>query len=146
MVRKCRGCKQVSISADELLCNICEKKTLTTSVGLKYDADKPDLSLIPKEAMEHCARAFMYGAKLYGRDNYRKGMEWQKLSAAILRHITAWKDGEDSAEDSKVSHIGHALAGLSMLAYYIDNNKGVDNRPIKEVVNEDNKNRESSAG
>lgn len=145
MVRKCRGCKQVNISSDELLCEKCEERAFDSGTGIKYDHDKPDLSLLPKPALDGAARAFMYGAQKYGRDNYRGGMEWMRLTAASMRHITAFNEGENLDIESGLSHVHHALACLSMLALYIETGVGKDNRPIKEVVNESNKKRESSS-
>ena len=145
MVRKCRGCKKVSIPADEKFCDNCEVRALESGTGIKYDHDKPDLSLLPKAALDGAAQAFMFGAKKYGRDNYRGGMEWQRLTASALRHITAFNEGENNDVESGLSHVHHALACLSMLALYIETGVGKDNRPIKEVTNENNKDGESSA-
>lgn len=99
-----------------------------TKSGLKHDLGKPDLSLLPAEGLEHAAYAFMDGLHKYGRYNYREGMEWTRLISAIQRHILAFNKGEDFAPDSKVHHLGHAIAGCMMLLDYYYNNLGIDNR------------------
>lgn len=81
----------------------------------KYDAGKADLSLIPTVAIEQMARAFMLGEKKYGRYNFYKGMEASRLTAAALRHIHAWNEGEELDPESGYSHLGHALACIAMI-------------------------------
>ena len=85
------------------------------SKGTKYDQDKADLSLIPYSAQEAEARVFGFGAKKYGRDNYKAGMESHRLIAACMRHIGAYNQGENLDAESGLSHLAHARCCLSML-------------------------------
>ncbi len=101
------------------------------SKGTKHDANKPDYTLIPKEAKDAMARAFSYGAAKYGRGNYKSGIEYLRLVAACDRHLTAWVAGEDIDPESGNSHIDHALASLAMLAFHIANSPALDNRDHK---------------
>jgi hypothetical protein len=99
---------------------------VNTSVGVKADHGKPDLSLNPKRAAEEQARAFMFGEKKYGRLNYRKGLDPLRYLAAALRHISEYVDWADcdraglptsSTEydkESGVHHLGCALASISI--------------------------------
>lgn len=96
--------------------------------GKKYDLGKPDLSLLPKEFLEATAQAFMHGEKKYGRYNYLNGMEWHRLVAAALRHITAFNEGEDFDAESGYSHLGHASACLAMLLTFQNRGLGKDTR------------------
>lgn len=131
-VKRCKKCKSEWIPSDLLQCSRCDSIEITplvTTAAVKHDQGKPDLSIIPRAALNMMAQAFMYGASKYGRDNFRGGMEWSRLTSAAMRHITAWNEGEESDLESGCSHLSHALACLAMLAYYIENNKGVDNRP-----------------
>lgn len=96
--------------------------------ALKFDSEKPDLSLLPREALDEMAKAFQHGEKKYGRYNYRAGMDWHRLIAASLRHITAFNEGEDLDKESNFSHLGHALASLAMLLVYYKHNLGKDTR------------------
>ena len=71
--------------------------------GVKFDTGKPPLGLIPRQALEAEAQVMAFGANKYGRDNWRGGMDWTRLSDAALRHITAFVDGEDvDPESNKV--------------------------------------------
>jgi hypothetical protein len=83
--------------------------------GTKHDAGKPDLSLLPRAALEEMAKAFMYGEQKYGRHNFKAGFKSHRLIAAAMRHILAWNEGEDLDPESGHSHLGHALATLAMI-------------------------------
>ena len=95
----------------------------------KYDNGKPPLSIIPREGLELTAKVFKFGADKYGRDNYRLGMEWSRLVDAAMRHLVAFYDGEDLDPESGLSHLGHALCCLNMLALYEAKKRGTDDRP-----------------
>ena len=78
--------------------------------------NKAPLHLVPPSALIALANAFKDGAKKYGPYNWRK----KKISSSVyyaahLRHMAAWWDGEDTAEDSGQSHIDHAMACLAMI-------------------------------
>lgn len=102
-----------------------EFKRLT---GNKYDDGKVDLSLLPAVAKAGIAKAFMFGEKKYARYNYKEGILWSKLIAATERHLDAFNDGEDCAEDSKLNHLYHAGANIMMLIEYYEKGLGDDNR------------------
>lgn len=96
--------------------------------GTKDDKGKPDLSLNPKAATWGMARALTYGANKYGRYNFKKGIEYTRLSAACMRHLTAFLEGEDIDSESGNHHVHHALASLAMLADMIENRPEMDDR------------------
>lgn len=96
--------------------------------GTKHDTGKPDLSLIPYSAEQGIAKAFMDGEKKYGRYNYLKGMKWSRLIGAAKRHLGAFTNGEDCAQDSKLNHLYHAAANICMLIEYYEKNIGEDDR------------------
>lgn len=100
--------------------------------GIKYDEGKPDLTLLPRHAKNEIARALMFGAAKYGRNNYKLGMNWSRLLAAAERHITAFADGEDLDEETKLTHLAHAGACISMLLHYYHTKTGTDNRTAVE--------------
>ena len=88
--------------------------------ALRYNADKPDLTLIPPEALTAVADVFAFGAKKYGRDNFKK--LWGKdtlnvLLASTYRHLVALQKGEDTDPESGLSHAAHAMTNLAMVIY-----------------------------
>lgn len=99
-----------------------------TLLGVKHDQDKPDLSLLTPEFLSEVAKAMMHGEKKYGRYNYLNGMDWHRIIAACLRHVTAFNAGEDLDTESGVSHLGHAGACILMLATYYKRGLGKDTR------------------
>lgn len=103
------------------------------SSGKKYDAGKPDMTHIPKEAMYAMAEAFTYGAKKYGGDNYREGLLVRRQVAAALRHIYQFLDEGDIDQESGCKHIGSALASLAMAAYTVEKKPQFDDRYKPEI-------------
>jgi hypothetical protein len=60
-------------------------------------------------------------------NDYQKGTEWLKYWDAAIRHLTAWRDGEDN-DESELSHIAHAAASCLILLWYIIMKVGKDDR------------------
>jgi hypothetical protein len=81
----------------------------------KHDSEKADLSLIPRVALEAAARAFMVGEKKYGRYNFYKGHDASQLIAALLRHATAWMEGEETDPQDGQHHLGSVIACAAMV-------------------------------
>jgi len=102
------------------------------SEGIKFDEKKAPMVLTPVAAKIAMAEAFGYGAKKYGKWNYKKGMDWTRLLSATERHLDAFKDGEDIDPESGVNHLGHALADIAMLMDYYQNKLGTDDRYKKD--------------
>lgn len=92
---------------------------------------KISLTKLSAIATLHGAHAMMDGARKYGPYNWRD----KKVIASIYidaakRHLDAWFEGEELAEDSMVHHLGHALACCSILLDAQEMNCLVDDRPI----------------
>lgn len=107
------------------------KSKKSKNKGKKFDQDKPDLSLLPANAKIGIARAFMHGAKKYGRCDYLNGMDWTRIISAVDRHVTAFNDGKDFDSDSGLNHLYHAGASIMMLIEFYDRDIGTDNRNKK---------------
>lgn len=103
-----------------------------TTGGLKQDTGKPQISLIPSEAITEMAKAFTYGATKYSAHNFKLGMKYSRLMDAALRHLMAFNSGEDIDSESNNSHLGHAMASIAMLVYMWHNRQDLDDR-YKEV-------------
>ena len=120
-----------SVAADLYLTEANRHELVEPTVGLKFDQEKPDLSLLPREFLDEVAKAMMHGEKKYGRYNYTNGLAWSRVIAACLRHVTAFAAGEDNDSESGVSHLGHAGACILMLVVYFKRSIGTDNREKK---------------
>lgn len=82
---------------------------------IKHDHGKPDYSLLTRGMLEPMVRALMFGEKKYSRHNYKTGFKNTRLTAAALRHIMAYQDGEDNDPESGLPHLAHAMVALGML-------------------------------
>ena len=96
--------------------------------ALKFDTGKVPLDLIPRSALMGLGEVLQMGAEKYGRHNYRKGMEWSRLVAAALRHLSSWNEGESLDPESGKSHLKHAMCCLAFLVEYEEKGIGTDDR------------------
>lgn len=98
------------------------------SKAAKNDQDKLDLSLIPRVALEAAAKAFMVGEKKYGRYNYCKGHKASQLIAALLRHATAYNEGEELDPKDGQPHLGSVIATAAMILRQAELGTLIDDR------------------
>lgn len=103
--------------------------------AIKHDACKAPISMIPRSALEAEAQVMHFGAEKYGRDNWRKGMEWTRLIDAALRHITAFNEGEANDRESNLDHLAHARCCLAFLIEYAAKDLGSDDRACQLADN-----------
>lgn len=79
-------------------------------------AKKTPLQLLPPYALAQTALAHAEGARRYGPWNWRTNQVCATTYiGAILRHLTAWQDGEDIDADSGLSHIAKIGACCNIL-------------------------------
>lgn len=83
-----------------------------TRVGLT----KPPLRGIPPSAIILLGQAMQNGVEKYGLFNYRDHeVTASTYYDAMFRHMLAWWDGEELAEDSGVPHLAHVMACCAIL-------------------------------
>lgn len=88
------------------------------------------LHLIPGPSAIVTALALGDGARKYGPFNWRSiPVEASNYLAAAERHLKTWQDGEETASDSGVHHLGHAIATLMILYDALACGTLVDDRP-----------------
>jgi hypothetical protein len=93
---------------------------------------KPPLSVVPPSAMFVMGQAMVDGKAKYGAMNWRESAVPASIYYdAALRHLMAWWDGEDKAEDSKVDHLGHVMACMAILVDAKHSGTLDDDRPVK---------------
>lgn len=91
------------------------KATTTNPKDLLGDKKVPIGEVCPV-AMLHESCAMLDGDLKYGFRNWReKDVKARIYIDAALRHISAWAEMEEYAEDSGVHHLGHARACLGIL-------------------------------
>lgn len=75
--------------------------------------------------------AMMDGAAKYGPYNWRENKVIASIYIdALLRHTFAWFEGQEKASDSKVHHLGHAIACCTILLDAMATGNLVDDRPV----------------
>jgi Domain of unknown function (DUF5664) len=120
---------------DEIDLEAIAKETLRPGDDLnmqavKFDHRKIRWSLLPWDALEEVVKVLMFGASKYADRNWERGMDWDRLFDASMRHkIDWWQRGEELASDSHLKHPAHhACNALFLLAYEL-RNVGKDTRP-----------------
>ncbi len=92
-------------------------------------AKKAPLDLVPPAAIIAMAEAFGNGAVKYGPYNWREQpIQVRTYIGAAIRHLLALQDGQWAAEDTGISHLGHAMAGLAILTDAFATGAVIDNR------------------
>ncbi len=84
--------------------------------GRKDDGGKDNWALVPWRALAAVVRVLTFGGNKYGNDN------WQRVSnpreryfAAAMRHLYAWRMGDQFDQDSEEPHLAHAACCLLFL-------------------------------
>jgi hypothetical protein len=89
--------------------------------GAKFDADKPAAGLLSGVAVLGVATVLAFGANKYAAHNWRKGIAWSRILAALLRHTFAFLDGEDLDPESGLPHVDHiACCAMFLQEHYRD--------------------------
>lgn len=101
---------------------------MSNPAGKKFDQGKPDLSLLSSKALLEIAKVMDEGAKKYGAQNWRNGIKWSRVYAAIQRHLLAWLDGETYDKETGINHLAHAGCGIMFLLEYAQTHGDLDDR------------------
>jgi hypothetical protein len=89
-----------------------------STIGIKHDSGKLQWDLLPWTAMKQVVQVFEQGAEKYGRDNWKQGINYTRCWNAAIRHLTAWKEGEDTDAETGLNHLAHAAVNCLFLLYY----------------------------
>lgn len=77
--------------------------------GRKFDAGKPDYTLLPWASVEEIVKVLDFGAKKYARDNWRHVDNAEnRYLAAAFRHMAAHAQGEEHDPETGLPHLAHA--------------------------------------
>lgn len=116
----------------------CPRAKSLAAGGHKDDGDKVRMELIPPELMVAAGSILTFGAKKYDDRNWEKGMAWSRVFGALMRHMWAWWGGKGSTstnfifgdldEETKFSHLWHAVFCIAVLVTYEMRGIGEDDR------------------
>lgn len=98
---------------------------------VKFDQGKARMDLVPMEAVEVIAQVLAFGAMKYAPWAWYAGMDYGRLLAAALRHLSAFQQGEDNDPESGLSHLAHAGCCILFLLTFKIRSIGTDDRYIR---------------
>ena len=124
----CRGFTPVDKLSEPEIDTLKKVQIGSSSVGIKHDQGKPDLTMIPYEALEEIAKVLMFGATKYDKNNWKKGISTTRLIASAMRHLGQFNSGIDTDNESSLSHVAHAATNLLMLIWMMKHKKELDDR------------------
>jgi len=99
--------------------------------ALRFNTGKPELNylLTFPLAIYEFAKVCMYGGKKYDRGNYLKGGKpLSEYADCLLRHLTAWQNGEDIDPESECSHLGHVVWNALAICHFFLSGNCIDDR------------------
>jgi hypothetical protein len=97
--------------------------------GMKFDSGKDPWHLAPWDAFRAIVKVLEFGANKYEARNWEKGMDWSRPYAALMRHMTAWWEGEEKDQETGYSHLWHAGCCMVFLISFEIRRTGNDDRP-----------------
>lgn len=81
----------------------------------KHDSGKLRYGLIPPIAEREMVGVLTFGAKKYSVDNWRNCDDLSRYVDAALRHISAYRTGQQKDEETDLHHLAHAMCCLSFI-------------------------------
>ncbi len=99
--------------------------------GTKNDLGKNRVDLISPVVLEELGKILTMGAAKYGDRNWEKGIDYNRIYGAALRHLLDFWSGEDLDAESGLLHLSHCLCNLMFLIHYetCPEYEKFDNRP-----------------
>lgn len=96
--------------------------------GVKYDQNKVRVDLLDPLALEGLAAVLTFGAQKYASHNWRGGISYSRILAALLRHLFAIMRGEDVDEESGLPHVDHVGCCWMFLSWTMKRRPDLDDR------------------
>ena len=95
---------------------------------------KPErYDLLPVEALDIMARLYGFGAEKYAAHNWRKGYDWSKSYASLMRHATRFWAGEDIDEETGLPHLAGAAFHCFTLMVFMQEHPDFDDRFKRDI-------------
>lgn len=98
--------------------------------GLRFNAGKIRLDLIPVEPLLALGEHYGRGGIKYPERNWERGMSWMDCYASLDRHSKAWLRGENFDQETGSHHmIAVAWNAFALHTYWV-RDIGKDDRPL----------------
>ena len=89
--------------------------------GIKFDNGKRRWSLLPWRELGAVIDVLTTGAKKYSDNNWKYVEDGKnRYYDALMRHLTAWWDGEKNDPEDGLHHLAHAICNILFL-FWMDN-------------------------
>ena len=83
---------------------------------IKADANKPQLTLVPRQILYDIARVRMFGIEKYGKSESWKEVEIERYRDAAFRHFLAYLENPQGVdEESGLPHLSHLACNIAFL-------------------------------
>jgi len=95
-----------------------------SNIGRKDDQDKIRLDLIEPEFIEGVGEVLTFGAKKYEADSWQNVEDAEnRYYGAVMRHLVAYRKGEETDPESGLSHLKHAACNIMFLLHFEEETK-----------------------
>lgn len=89
-----------------------------SKAGVKNDTGKTRFDLVPFDALWEVAKVYTTGATKYDAWNWRRGLLYSRVVAALLRHLFKWWMGERYDQEDGQHHLSSVVWGALTLLHY----------------------------
>lgn len=84
----------------------------------KFDGGKLRYSLLPTGCVESVVQVLEYGAEKYGANNWQGLDNFEdRYYDALMRHLAAYRAGEQYDQESGLPHLAHAACNVMFLLW-----------------------------
>lgn len=101
----------------------------TSSTGGEKGVKPARFDLVPVGPLTTVAELYGKGAEKYAAHNWRRGYEWSKSYAALMRHATQFWNGEDNDAETGLPHMASVAFHALALIEFMETHRDYDDRP-----------------
>jgi hypothetical protein len=108
--------------------NLDKPNHYDNSKGMRFNEGKERWSLVDFESLKPMVKVLEFGAQKYDDHNWKKGLKTTEVAESLIRHLTAYLNGEDNDKETGLPHTGHILCNAMFLSYMHEFKKEFDTR------------------
>lgn len=105
-----------------------EERIVNEKTGGAKGRKPQRFELVPGNALGDIAEVYAFGSSKYEDNNWRRGYAWSLSYGAMMRHLTAFWEGEDLDPESGLPHLAHAGFHILALLTFMREQSDLDDR------------------